>query len=378
MKVAWFTDTWLPTMDGVVTSLLSFKSEIKKKGHEVYLFVPGERDEDDFNNKIFYYRARPFKKYPNYRIARIRSIFGSRTKRIIGKLKPDVIHSHSPAFMGMHGVVASHHYNIPLIFTYHTFLEDSVYLISPLPSVQKIVRKLLRTWLKWYFKRCDGIIAPSKAARDEIKELTDKEIEVIPTGIDIDRFAHGDGKKVRDEMGLGNEKVVLHVGRVVKEKNLDLMVDAAPLLLEKVPDAVFVIVGSGPYWDALKQKVRQANLENKFIFTGFVEDEKLPDYYHAANIFAFPSKYETQGIVAIEAMAAGLPVVAANVRSLPEIVEDGICGFLFDADNAHDFAEKMATALKIGQISDEAKKRAANYSIEKCTDMLTSFYEGFL
>jgi len=378
MKIAWFTDTWLPTKDGVVTSILSFKGEIERRGHEIYLFVPGERDEDDFENRIFYYKSKPFKKYPDYRIAKICSLFGRRTKKIIEELNIDIIHSHSPAFMGVHGVIASHHYSIPLIFTYHTFLGDSVYLISSSPLIQKVAGKLLRVWLKWYFRRCDGIIAPSKAARDELQELADKEIEVIPTGIDIDRFARGDGKKARDEMGLENEKIILHVGRVVKEKNLDLMVDAAPLLLKKVPDAVFVIVGNGPYKDALKQKVRQANLENSFIFTGFVEDEKLPDYYHAADIFAFPSKYETQGIVAIEAMAAGLPVVAARVRSLPEIVEDRRCGFLFDADDARDFAEKMAMALQSGKMAEEAKKTAATYSIKKCTDTLISFYEGFL
>jgi len=128
----------------------------------------------------------------------------------------------------------------------------------------------------------------------------------------------------------------------------------------------------------LKQRVRKADLEDNFIFTGFLEDEKLPDYYHAASIFAFPSKYETQGIVAIEAMATGLPVVAANVRSLPEIVEDGVCGFLFDADDAHDFAEKMVMALQSDGMGEEAKKKAANYSTKKCTDMLLSFYEGFL
>jgi len=378
MKIAWFTDTWLPTRDGVVTSLLSFKDEIEKRGNEIYLFVPGKSDKDDFDNRIFYYRAKPFRKYPNYRVARIRSLFGSRTKKLIGKMDIDIIHSHSPVLMGVHGVIASHYHSIPLVFTYHTFLGDSVYLLSSLPSIQHAARKLLRTWLKWYFRRCSGIIAPSRAARGEIKELTDGEIEIIPTGIDMERFAHGNGKKARDEIGVENGKIILHVGRIVKEKNLDLMVEAAPLLLEKIPDAIFVIVGEGPHADELKQKVRDASLENNFIFTGFVEDEKLPDYYHAADIFAFPSKYETQGIVAVEAMAAGLPVVAANVRSLPEIVENGKTGFLFDADDAHDFAEKMIVALDSGGMGEEARKAAGRYSIQKCTDMLLSFYEGFL
>lgn len=377
MKAAWFTDTWLPAMDGVVSSLLSFKEEIEKRGHKIYLFVPGENNIDDFDEGIFYYKASPFKKYPNYRMASIFSIFCPRTKKIIRKIRPDIIHSHSPGVIGVHGVAASYKYGIPLIFTYHTFLEDSVYFASPSPLIQDIAGRLLRAWLKWYFRRCNAIIAPSNAAKIEIGRLAEKIIEVVPTGINVDRFSYGKGMVARKEMGLGNEKVVLHVGRIVKEKNLDLLVDAAPLLLNDVPDAIFIIVGEGPYAESLKHKVKEMKLNKKFIFTGFIEDEKLPDYYKCADIFAFPSKYETQGIVAIEAMAAGLPVVAARIRSLPEIIEDGKCGFLFNPDDAHDFAEKMTMSLRAKEMPEKAKKFAMEYSIEKCTDKLLSLYERF-
>jgi len=367
-------------MDGVISSLLSFKDEMEERGHKIYLFIPGDKNIDDFERGIFHYKAKAFKKYQNYRIAPVYSIFTPRTKRIIGRIKPDIIHSHSPAVIGIHGVVASHKYNIPLIFTYHTFLEDSVYFISSSPFVQNIAGMLLRIWLRWYLRRCNGIIAPSEAAKIEIKRLIDRDVEVIPTGINPERFAHGNGTAARQRMGLGNEKIILHVGRIVREKNLDLTVNAAPMVLDKVPDATFVIVGEGPYEKELKEKIGKAGLEKKFIFTGFVEDEKLPDYYQAADIFAFPSKYETQGIVAIEAMAAGLPVVAARIRSLPEMIEDGKCGFLFDADDEHDFAGKIIEGLMAaeeGNMSAEAKKVSASYSIRKCTDRLLSFYGRF-
>ena len=379
MKIAWFTDTWLPTMDGVVCSLLSFKEELEKRGHEVYIFVPGKENRDDFDNRIFYYKSRVFGRYPNYRMVPLRSLLSPRTDRIIDRVKPDIVHSHSPAFMGLHGLIASRRGNTPLIFTYHTFLGDSVYLLSSSPFIQNAARKFLNSWLKWYFGRCDGIIAPSMAASNEISAFTEKHIEVIPTGINPERFAGGDGRRGREDMGLENEKVILHVGRVVKEKNLDLMIDAAPVVLDRFPDAKFVIVGEGPYSDELKRRVNDTNVERNFIFTGFLEDEKLPDYYQAADIFAFPSKYETQGIVALEAMAAGLPVVAARVRALPEVVEDGKCGFLFDADDAGDFAEKMVMAIEGSRerMSSEAKRIAALYSIEKCTDRLLSFYGRF-
>jgi len=379
MKIAWFTDTWLPAMDGVVCSLLSFREELEKRGHEVYLFVPGEENRDDFENRIFYYKSRVFGRYPNYRIVPLRSLLFPRTRRIVDRIKPNIIHSHSPAFMGLHGIIASRRSKTPLVFTYHTFLGDSVYLLSSSSFVQNAARKFLDSWLRWYFHRCDGIIVPSMAAGGEMVSLTERDIEVIPTGINPGRFDGGDGGRAREEMGLENEKIILHVGRVVKEKNLDLMIDAAPRVLDIFPDAVFVIVGEGPYADKLKEKIEERGLKQSFVLTGFLEDEKLPDYYKAADIFAFPSKYETQGIVALEAMAAGLPVVAARVRALPEIVEDGKCGFLFDADDAEDFAEKMVLAMKAdrGKMSRRAKRVAALYSTEKCTDRLLSFYGKF-
>lgn len=372
MKVAWFTDTWLPTRDGVVNSLLTFRDELEKKGHAVYLFVPGEHDCNKDN--IYSYKSKPFSKYPNYRISSPLSLFSSRTANIIGDLKPDIIHSHSPGLLGTHAVIASFKYSIPLIFTYHTFIEDSVYFISDSMFLQQILKKLLSIWLRWYLRRCHAFILPSNAAYKELgQHLTQKEAYIIPTGINIQRFTHGNGQRVRRKYGKDG-KIVLHVGRIVKEKNLDILVDVIPLIRNTHPHTTFLIVGEGPARMDLETLVKKKNVEDFFLFTGFVADDELPDYYAAADVFAFPSTYETQGIVALEAMAAGVPVIASRYRALPDLIVDGYNGFLFSPRNAEEFATKLCMAFGNEKVRREGRKTAEEYSVKKCTEKLLSLY----
>ncbi|MFO8133586.1 MAG: glycosyltransferase, partial [Thermoplasmatota archaeon] len=202
MDIAWFTDTWLPTRDGVVTSLQSFKKELEKRGHHVYLFAPGRENHDDLDENIFYYKGRTFRGYPSYRVPSLLSLLTRRTERHIARIQPDIIHSHGPAVMGVHAVKAARHSGAPLLFTYHTMLEDSLHFVTTSPPAQAIIGRLLRTWLRWYFHRCQGIIAPSSAASQEISHYSEVPIEVIPTGIDLQRFRTADGTAIREQHGL--------------------------------------------------------------------------------------------------------------------------------------------------------------------------------
>lgn len=364
MEIAWFTDTWLPTRDGVVNSLLSFK-KILEKDNEIFIFAPG--NENKRNENIFYFKSKPFKKYPNYRIASFSSLFSKRVIKIVKEFNIDIIHSHSPGIVGTHAVIASHATKIPLIFTYHTFIQESVYFFSY--GMQDFAKKLLNLWLKWYFRRCNTIIAPSKYVANNLPFYG--EIKIIPTGIDTKKFESANGKKIKEEIG---KPIILHVGRVVREKNIDLIIDAAPLILKKI-DVKFVIVGEGPYRKELEEKVKKKGLDENFIFTGFVQDRKLPSYYKAADIFVFPSTYETQGIVALEAMAAGLPVVAARAKAIPEFVIDGESGYLFEPNNEKEFAEKILIALEDKEIGMKAKKFVKRYDIEKMAEKLVDLYD---
>ncbi len=370
MEIAWFTDTWLPARDGVVNSLLMFKKELEKRGHNIFIFAPGEKNAEEDN--VFYYKSRPLKVYKNYRLSSISSIFSQRTLKIIKKIEPDIIHSHSPGVIGTHAVVASYKMKIPLFFTYHTFVDDSIYLFFSKEKTQEFVKKLLYKWLRWYFRRCYCIIAPSKyTAKALRKKIMERKIEVLPTGIDIEKFSGGDGSEIRRRYK--DKKIILHVGRIVREKNLDLLIEAAPYILKRT-DAVFIIVGEGPAKAELEEKVKRKNLQKHFIFTGFVKDEDLPDYYKSADVFVFPSIYETQGIVAFEAMAAGVPVAASTAKALPDFIKDGENGYLFDPYDAEECAEKVIEAMESKEIAKRASKFVMGYSIEKMTDRLLEIY----
>jgi len=372
MKIAWFTDTWLPARDGVVNSLLMFKKELEKRGHDIFIFAPGERNDEKGN--IFYYKSRPLRAYKNYRVSSLPSLFSRRTIKIVNKIKPDVIHSHSPGIIGIHAVIASYKLKIPLFFTYHTFVDDSVYLFFRKERTQEIVRKLVYKWLRWYFRRCSCIIAPSKYTAKILNEkIMEREIKVLPTGIDIEKFSNGDGSEIKKRYD--GKKIILHVGRVVKEKNLDLLIEAAPYILEKM-EAVFIIVGEGPAKEELEEKVRRIKLQEYFVFTGFVKDEDLPNYYKAADVFVFPSVYETQGIVAFEAMAAGVPVAASTAKALPDFIKDGENGCLFNPYNARECAEKIVKVMENKEIVRKASEFVKEYSIERMTDKLLDIYES--
>ena len=371
MEIAWFTDTWLPNRDGVVTSLLAFKKVLERKGHIIYIFAPGEKNEEREN--LFLYKAKTFKPYPQYKFPSILSIFSPRTKRIIRKIQPDVIHSHTPGIMGIHAILASHAVDMPLFFTFHTFIDDSVYLLFKSEELQNLTKKFIYKWLRWYCSNCSCIIAPSNYAAKRLASICKKDVKILPTGIELERFEKANGKKIRERWQ--GKKIILHVGRIVKEKNIELLIEAAPHVLSKI-DAIFVITGDGPYKTTLQRMAKKKGLEEHFVFTGFVSDEELVSYYKAADVFAFPSTYETQGIVAFEAMAAGVPVVAARAKALPDFIKDGENGFLASPYDAKEFAEKIITAIENKEIARKARDFVKEYSIEKMADRLVKIYEG--
>jgi 1,2-diacylglycerol 3-alpha-glucosyltransferase len=379
MKIAMFTETWLPIKDGVVNSILSSKEELVKSGNEVYIFAPAEEEKDDFEQGIFYYKAKPVKGYTSYKLALKPTPFYQRTAQLMKELDIELIHSHSPGPLGVRGVAASYRLDLPLVFTYHTYVPDVVrYLPLEEPS-QLIIQPIMDHWIRWYLRRCDAIIIPTKSRANELKEqakLGDiKQMFIVPTGINPSKFSKGDGERIRNALGVEDKRIILYVGRIVKEKNLNLLISAAPLVLKSIPDALFLLVGEGPVRNELQEKVKEKGLTNNFIFTGFVPEEELVDYYHSADAFVFPSTFETQGIVLLEAIASGLPVAAANTSPFPEIIKEGWNGFLFDPFDPKDCARSIGKALKNRElITKNAKETLKEFTTEKCTKKLLEVY----
>jgi len=376
MKIAYYTETYLPNRDGVVTSILSFKKSLEDMGHEVYIFAAGDRraKKENRDPRVLYYTSAPFKPYPMYRIA----IFPFMSQQDVKKLGVDIVHSHGMATMGLAAVEAANANNLPLVSTFHTLIPQASHYISNAKVVKEIVEKFAWRYLEWYYKKCDAVITPSVVIKEMLEERGLTGISVIPTGIDIRRFnLNNDGSIMRKEWGMEENKIVLNVGRLVLEKNLDVLIKSSLIVLEEFSDARFVIVGEGPAAAHYRRLVSKMGVEKWFHFVNeAVPAEKMPLVYAAADVFAIPSKFETQGIVVQEAMASGKPVVGADYLALKEIVREDYNGYKFNPDSPDECAEKIIKALKSGKgMKENARKSAEEFSIENCATRLVKLYE---
>lgn len=336
MRIGLFTDTYPPNINGVATSVCMLKKALEKKGHQVFL-VTVNPDNMKFvyedNGKTIKLPGLPVGIY-DYRLS---GIYPIRVVNKIKKWKLDVIHSHTEFGVGTFARLISKQLNIPLVHTYHTMYEDYVHYITH-GYFNKSSKKLVEYLTLFY---CDTtaneLIVPTKKTWDLFKDKyrLDKNIYIIPTGIEIERFYKEKIKKdsvveVRKQLGLNNNDfVLLFVGRLGKEKNVNFLIEAQKDLITKIPNAKLVIIGDGPEREDFYNHAKRLKLLNNVIFTGMVPWEKVPIYYQLADIFVTASTTETQGLTVIEAMAAGVVPVCIDDESFRLTVVDGLNGKIF-------------------------------------------------
>jgi 1,2-diacylglycerol 3-alpha-glucosyltransferase len=375
MRIAMFTDSWLPTMDGCVASVLKFRDGLEKRGHKVFIFAPednsGSIKEDD---RTFLFKAREFPLYPEYRMA----ISLSRRKDDLLKQHDiQMIHTHGVAFMGFKAMLSSKLLKLPILLHFHTWVTE-VSHYYPFHLNDEFVEKLFWLYLKPLCKYSDGVAAPSKNAIEELKKIVPDMAytDWVFPGIDSERFNQSvKGDSIRAKYNLENNEVILHVGRLSVEKNLELVLDGMRILKKTRPSAKLLVVGDGPARDIYKNQVKEKNLEDNVIFAGFVPSEELPMYYAASDSFVLASKFETLGIVMTEALASGKPVAGVNFRVIPDVIKHGYNGYLFEP-TSQDCAEKMIACL---DAPDEMKQNAiASISVfdtDKCMEKLEYIYK---
>ncbi|MFH1447718.1 MAG: glycosyltransferase [Candidatus Micrarchaeota archaeon] len=374
MRIVFFTDTYLPNKDGVVTSMITAKTQLEKLGHEVYIFCSGSRKskKENMDERVFYHTSVPFKPYPDYRIA----IFPFLSETNVKKLKPDIIHCHGLATMGLAAAWTARRLNIPLVTTFHTLIPEAVHYVAKGKTMRRLTKNMAWGYLHWLLSQSDIVISPSDVIKSVLLEH-DIKSEVVPTGINVRRFnVDIDGSGIRKKLMLQDKNVVLHVGRLVKEKNLDVVIKASLMVSEEMPNTKFVVAGMGPALKYYKKLVKDMSVENLFIFKGYLKRDQLAKYYAASDIFAFPSKFETQGLVALEAMACGKPVAGADYLAIKDLIKDGYNGYLFDPDDPEDCAEKIIRTIRERKkMKMTARKTAERYSVELCVKRLIGVYE---
>jgi len=367
MRIAMVTDSYFPTRDGVVTSLTTSKEALENAGHEVFVIAPDPGEHDRIEG-VSYFPAVRFKKYEGYFLP----ILPSGKRDIIRRLNIDVIHIHGIAVMALKALIAARSLKKPVIMTFHTMVNDTMRYYSPVKLPDEFAERLVWIYLRNLLKRPFAVTVPTKTIADELAVNGVKaRLEVIPTGIDTERFVPGiDGSAVRKLYGLDGKKVIIHVGRISFEKNIELAVNALRLLDD---DFTLMIAGKGPAESSLRKRIEEDGLSDRVVFAGFVPDEDLPSYYAASDVVVSASRFETQGLSVLEAMACGLPAVCSDARAFRDFVT-GDNGYRFDG-TAEDCAAGIRKCLGEPGMKERARITAESFSREESAKKLAHLYE---
>lgn len=362
MNIALFTDTYLPDVNGVAVSVQTHKLALEQLGHKVYVVTSKHglmKIAYEENGTVLRVPGVRIKKLYGYNFAKFMSF---RIARKLRKLDIDVIHVHTEFSIGMFARIYAKRYRVPLVYTYHTMYEDYYHYISKskLAKIFTIKASFLAA------NTASEIIVPSNKSREALRKYgVEKFINVVPTGLNLDRFnkALDDDERaqiIREEYNLVGKTVFIFLGRIAKEKSVDLIISGFKNVCEKHQNAQLLIVGDGPSREDCKKLVDELGMQDRVTFTGKMPPEVVPYFYKSADVFVNASSSETQGLTYIEAMATGLPVIARYDGNLEGVIDNRENGFFFS--DVDDFAIKVDTFLSL---SEDEKKRMKNAAIAK-------------
>ncbi len=368
MKIANFTDTYKPQINGVVTSIDLFSEELRKRGHEVHIFCPRDKNlqENQFVHTLPSFKFRP---YPEYRVG----LPSFAPIAFLRRLKPDVIHVHSPAPIGLLGMAMAKRLKIPVVMTYHTLLTEYYKYFPGYRITETNVKKFIKKYSNWFFNKANVLIVPSEDTKALLRRSGVKaKIEVLPTGIKIEK------RKINKASG---KPYFLFVGRLCKEKSIDVLIRAFKNLERKINYSL-IITSSGPAERELKSLVKKLRLESRVKFTGYISEEEKWRLYSGAEAFATASETDTQAIVLLEAMSVGTPVIAPNKGGIKNYVKDKENGLIFRSGDVKDLEKKMLRIIKDEKLRKKLIKNGfrtvEELSIGNCTKHLEKIYRDVI
>jgi 1,2-diacylglycerol 3-alpha-glucosyltransferase len=382
MKIGLFTDYYLPSGAGVTVSIETFRKEIEKRGHKVFIFAPASKGYTDKNPNVYRFKALTLSKKRDLYLA---FPFLPEKKRLqeILNLKLDIIHAQSPFSIGFLGKYVALRQKIPFVYTHHTHLEEyaKFYL-----KENFFTPSLAKTWTTFFCNFSDLIITPSQKIKNVLKGYgLKKRIIPLPTGVDLELFKQETLQKkfLRKKLNIDEKsKILMFVGRMEAEKNPLFLISSLKEVLKERGDVFLVMIGTGPYEKKAKEFAQNLGIGNSVKIIGKVLYQEIPSYYQGSDVFCFASLTETQGIVILEAEAAGLPIVVLKDDAFEGIVKDKINGFVVEKQKPEIFAKCILEILNNGKLyhkfSLASQEIAGFFSKEKQAKKILEIYSDLL
>lgn len=401
MKIVMFTDAYWPRVNGVTVSVESFSRALIKAGHEVVIicsFYPESQAVDRMSNPVMDKRESSDDpvviRVPSYplpisredRLAKFHKWFW--VSKQLNVFEPDVVHVHTEFIIGEFGFYYAKLHNLPVVYTFHTLWED--YAANYIPFAPEfLLRFIARRIVKHMAKRADCIIAPSEQIQEVLSRYNvKKRVHLLPTGIDPVLFRHTPDEVAEFRASfearypvLAGKRILLFAGRVGKEKNISFLLSCMPDIFERHEDTALVVAGNGPDLHLFMEEAESLGISGRCVFTGYLDRSDLALLYAASNIFVFPSVTETQGLVTIESMLSGTPVVAIGMMGTITVMGGDNGGFMV-ANNRGAFTSRVLDLLEDRSLwerkSADARTHALNWTIDTMTCRLEGIYRETL
>ena len=366
MRIALFTETFLPKIDGVVTRVVHTLEQLRDLGHEVLIFAPGSPPEEVAGHRVVRIPSVPFKPwYPELFLGLPRPRIG----REIDRFAPDVVHVVNPVILGLWGTLVARQRALPLLASYHTDITQYAEHLN-LPFLSPISDRFLRD----VHNQAHVNLCTSRPMVNSARGLGIERVRLWPKAVDTELYhpsRRSEAMRERLTAGETDKPLMLYVGRVSFEKRIDWLY--APVT--RIPDVRLAIVGSGP----ADKQIRTQFAETPTVFTGYLSGEELAEAYASADVLAFPSDTETLGFVAMEAMACGVPAVGARAGGVPDVIRDGENGLLFTPGDLGDLTEKLrrllADPVLRRRLGRQARLDMEPFGWRAATEALVAFYD---
>ncbi|WP_150910524.1 glycosyltransferase [Marinobacter halotolerans] len=369
LRIAMFTNNYLPFIGGVPISIERLRRGLQALQDSVLVVAPRYRDQPKNEDNVL--RVPSLLSMGEKREFRLANIFLRRIRTRLKIFQPDVIHLHHPFWLGSLGLFMGRLLKVPVIYTYHTRLEHYAHFV-PLPG--NLFRNLIsHALVKRFANKCDAVIVPTYSTEEYLRMIGVKSATFVqPTGIEYHRFQEVSDEEVsslRKTLGLTDETVFVSVSRLSNEKNIDFMIDAIHALRQRTDKPFrFLMIGEGHQRERLQSRIDELDLGQHFTLVGAIPPEDMAIWYHLGDAFLFASKSETQGMVILEAMAAGLPVVAVRSSGIDDVVRQDFNGFK-TPEKPDLWCDRVQQLLEDTELREKmaanALSFAADYSVEQ-------------